>query len=212
MPQDDTLDVLDLVSASDSADNGVETVKKSVKAYSDRLKKDREKIKSEIESQTKSNLSKLLGVEINDLTQEEIDKVVKFKIENSDVVKEANRIIEENNQKLVEANISENISKIKAINPNIDNIENLTKHPQYEEIKAKIDKGYEIYDAYISVVGLNDSSAGGNPTQRKSLDSKTVSYVSPETISEATMNNYRRAFPGKSDADIIELYRRDRAE
>lgn len=211
MPQDDTLDLLDVVaSESDSAENGVVNVKKKVKAYSERLNADREKIRTEIDTQYKSNLSKLLGVEVKDLTQEEIDNIIKLKIEDSDVVKEANRIIEENNNKLVEQAVTENINKIKTLNPNIDSLEKLTQHEQYADIEAKVNKGYDLYDAYISIVGITSNSGDGvNPTQRKSIDSKTIAYVAPETINEGTLANYRRAFPNKTDAELIEMYRRD---
>ena len=171
------------------------------------MNKDREKIRNEIESNYKSTLSKMLGVDIKDLTQEELDKAINSKIENSDVVKEANKIIEDNNAKLVQENIDTNISKIKALNPTIDTIEKLCAHPQYEAIKAKVDKGYELYDAYVSVVGFNTQSS--NNTIRKGIDSKTISYVQPDNISEATLSFYRKAFPNKTDAEILELYKRD---
>ena len=208
MENDITLEALDIITDADNtADNSVKKIKNGVKQYSERLNKDREKIRNEIESNYKSTLSKMLGVDIKDLTQEELDKAINSKIENSDVVKEANRIIEDNNAKLVQENIDTNISKIKALNPTIDTIEKLCAHPQYEAIKAKVDKGYELYDAYVSVVGFNNQSS--NNTVRKGIDSKTISYVQPDNISEATLSFYRKAFPNKTDAEILELYKRD---
>lgn len=208
MENDITLEALDIITDADNtADNSVKKIKNGVKQYSERLNKDREKIRNEIESNYKSTLSKMLGVDIKDLTQEELDKAINSKIENSDVVKEANKIIEDNNAKLVQENIDTNISKIKALNPTIDTIEKLCAHPQYEAIKAKVDKGYELYDAYVSVVGFNTQSS--NNTIRKGIDSKTISYVQPDNISEATLSFYRKAFPNKTDAEILELYKRD---
>ena len=208
MENDITLEALDIITDADNtADNSVKKIKNGVKQYSERLNKDREKIRNEIESNYKSTLSKMLGVDIKDLTQEELDKAINSKIENSDVVKEANKIIEDNNAKLVQENIDTNISKIKALNPAIDTIEKLCAHPQYEAIKAKVDKGYELYDAYVSVVGFNTQSS--NNIVRKGIDSKTISYVQPDNISEATLSFYRKAFPNKTDAEILELYKRD---
>lgn len=208
MENDITLEALDIITDADNtADNSVKKIKNGVKQYSERLNKDREKIRNEIESNYKSTLSKMLGVDIKDLTQEELDKAINSKIENSDVVKEANKIIEDNNAKLVQENIDTNISKIKALNPTIDTIEKLCAHPQYEAIKAKVDKGYELYDAYVSVVGFNTQSS--NNIVRKGIDSKTISYVQPDNISEATLSFYRKAFPNKTDAEILELYKRD---
>lgn len=213
MENDITPDVLDLISnIDDSADSGVKNIKSKVKAYSERLNNDRQKIRTEVDSEYKTNLSKLLGVEVKDLTQDEIDTIINSKIENSEVVKEANRIITENNQKLVQEALDTNVSKIKAINPDIDTIDKLLAHPQYADIDAKVEKGYDLYDAYISVVGIsNNSGQGGNPGH-KSVSSNTIPYVQSENISESTLATYRRAFPGKTDEEIIKMYRRDRAQ
>lgn len=213
MENDITPDVLDLIAnTDDSADSGVKNIKSKVKAYSERLNNDRQKIRTELDSEYKANLSKLLGVEVKDLTKDEIDTIINSKIESSDVVKEANRIIAENNQKLVQEALDNNILKIKAINPDIDTAEKLIAHPQYADIDAKVKKGYDLYDAYVSVVGLsNNSSQGGNPGH-KSISSNTIPYVQSENISESTLAAYRRAFPSKSDEEIIKMYRRDRTQ
>ena len=209
MENDITLEALEAITnADDTADNSVKKIKDGVKRYSERLNNDRQKIRTDIENQYKSELSKILGVEIKDLTEEAINEALKIKIEDSDVVKEANKVIEANNAKLVQEALDANISKIKALNPDIDSAEKLCQHPQYDKIKEKIDKGYELYDAYISVVGFNNNSNAGNPV-RKSIDSKTISYVLPETISDATLTYYQKAFPNKTKEEIIAMYRRD---
>ena len=209
MENDITLEALEAITnADDTADNSVKKIKDGVKRYSERLNNDRQKIRTDIENQYKSELSKILGVEIKDLTEEAINEALKIKIEDSDVVKEANKVIEANNAKLVQEALDANINKIKALNPDIDSAEKLCQHPQYDKIKEKIDKGYELYDAYISVVGFNNNSNAGNPV-RKSIDSKTMSYVQPDTISDATLAYYQKAFPNKTKEDIIAMYRRD---
>ena len=209
MENEITLDALEAITnADDTADNSVKKIKDGVKRYSERLNKDREKITTDVENQYKSKLSKILGVEIKDLTEEAINEALKIKIEDSDVVKEANKVIETNNSKLVQEALDNNISKIKALNPDIDSAEKLCAHPKYDEIKAKVDKGYELYDAYVSVVGFNNNSTGNTPV-KKSIDSKTISYVQPETISDATFAFYQKAFPTKTKEEIIEMYRRD---
>ena len=210
MENDITLEALEAITnADDTADNSVKKIKDGVKRYSERLNNDRQKIRTDIENQYKSELSKILGVEIKDLTEEAINEALKIKIEDSEVVKEANKVIEANNAKLVQEALDANISKIKALNPDIDSAEKLCQHPQYDKIKEKIDKGYELYDAYISVVGFNNNNSNaGNPV-RKSIDSKTMSYVQPVTISDATLAYYQKAFPNKTKEDIIAMYRRD---
>lgn len=209
MKDDITLEALDAITnVDDAADNSVKKIKDGVKRYSERLNADREKIRTEIDSQYKSKLSNLLGVDIKDLTAEEIENAIKIKIEDSDVVKEANKIIEANNAKLVQEALDANISKIRALNPDIDSIEKLCSHPEYNKIKEKVDKGYELYDAYVSVVGFNNTSTGTSPV-KKSIDSKTISYVQPETISDATLSFYQKAFPNKTKEEIIAMYRRD---
>ena len=208
MENDITLEALDAISnADDTADNSVKKIKDGVKRYSERLNADRIKIRTELENQYKSELSQYFGTDIKSLSKEDIDEAIKLKIENSDVVKEANKIIEANNAKLVQEALDANINKIKALNPDIDTAEKLCAHPQYNDIKAKVDKGYELYDAYVSVVGFNTQSS--NNTVRKGIDSKTISYVQPDNISEATLSFYRKAFPNKTDAEILELYKRD---
>ena len=209
MENDITLEALDAISnADDTADNSVKKIKDGVKRYSERLNADRIKIRTELENQYKSELSQYFGTDIKSLNKEDIDEAIKLKIENSDVVKEANKIIEANNAKLVQEALDANINKIKALNPDIDTAEKLCAHPQYNDIKAKVDKGYELYDAYISVVGITSNSAGTNPV-RQSIDSKTISYVQPETISDATLQFYMKAFPNKTKEEIIAMYRRD---
>ena len=209
MENEITLEALDAITnVDDTADNSVKKIKDGVKRYSERLNKDREKITTEVETQYKSKLSKILGVEIKDLTEEAINEALKIKIEDSDVVKEANKVIEANNAKLVQEALDANINKIKALNPNIDSAEKLCELPQYDEIKAKVDKGYELYDAYVSVVGFDSNSTGSAPV-KKSIDSKTISYVQPETISDATLSFYQKAFPNKTKEEIIAMYRRD---
>lgn len=209
MKDDITLEALDAITnVDDAADNSVKKIKDGVKRYSERLNADREKIRTEIDGQYKSKLSNLLGVDIKDLTAEEIENAIKIKIEDSDVVKEANQIIEANNAKLVQEALDANISKIKALNPDIDSAEKLCSHPEYNKIKEKVDKGYELYDAYVSVVGFNNVSTGTSPV-KKSIDSKTISYVQPETISDATLSFYQKAFPNKTKEEIIAMYRRD---
>ena len=211
MKDDITLEALDAITnVDDTADNSVKKIKDGVKRYSERLNTDREKIRTEIDNQYKSKLSKLLGVELKDLTQETIDEAIKIKIEDSDVVKEANKIIETNNAKLVQEALDNNINKIKALNPDIDTVEKLCAHPQYNDIKAKVDKGYDLYDAYISVVGFGNQNTNSNNTVKKSIDSKTISYVQPETISDATLSFYQKAFPNKTKEELIAMYRRDR--
>ena len=209
MENDITLEALDAIAnVDDTADNSVKKIKDGVKAYSERLNNDRQKIRTDVENQYKSELSKILGVEIKDLTKEAIDEALKIKIEDSDVVKEANKVIEANNAKLVQEALDNNINKIKALNPNIDSAEKLCELPQYDEIKAKVDKGYELYDAYISVVGFDSNSTGSAPV-KKSIDSKTIAYVQPETISDATLSFYQKAFPNKTKEELIAMYRRD---
>ena len=172
MENDITLEALDAITnADDTADNSVKKIKDGVKRYSERLNNDRQKIRTDVENQYKSQLSAILGVEIKDLTKEAIDEAFKIKLENSDVVKEANKVIEANNARLIQETLDTNINKIKALNPDIDNVDKLCKHPQYDDIKAKVDKGYELYDAYVSVVGFNNSA--GN-SAKKSIDSKTI--------------------------------------
>lgn len=210
MENDITLEALDAITnADDTADNSVKKIKDGVKRYSERLNADRIKIKTEVENQYKSELSKYFGTDIKSLSKEDIDEAIKLKIEDSDVVKEANKIIEANNAKLVQDALDANINKIKALNPDIDTAEKLCAHPQYNEIKAKVDKGYELYDAYISVVGITSSSTTGTNPVRQSIDSKTISYVQPETISDATLQFYMKAFPNKTKEEIIAMYRRD---
>ena len=209
MENDITLEALEAITnADDTADNSVKKIKDGVKRYSERLNNDRQKIRTDVENQYKSELSKILGVEIKNLTKEAIDEALKIKIEDSDVVKEANKVIEANNAKLVQEALETNINKIKALNPDIDSAEKLCAHPKYDEIKAKVDKGYELYDAYVSVVGFNANPNTGNPV-KKSIDSKTIAYVQPETISDATLSFYQQAFPGKTKEELIAMYRRD---
>lgn len=209
MENDITLEALDAITnADDTADNSVKKIKDGVKRYSERLNNDRQKIRTDVENQYKSELSKMLGVELKEFTKEAIDEAIKSKIEDSDVVKEANKVIEANNAKLIQEALDTNINKIKALNPDIDTVEKLCQHPKYNDIKAKVDKGYELYDAYVSVVGFNTDSNAGSPV-KKSIDSKTISYVQPETISDATFAFYQKAFPNKTKEEIIQMYRRD---
>ena len=64
MENDITLEALDAITnADDTADNSVKKIKDGVKRYSERLNNDRQKIRTDVENQYKSQLSTILGVE-----------------------------------------------------------------------------------------------------------------------------------------------------
>ena len=67
-----------------------------------------------------------------------------------------------------------------------------------------------MYDAYISVVGFeNTSSNSQSSIVKPNINSKTIPYVQPETMTEATLEFYKKAFPNKTKEEILAMYRRD---
>lgn len=202
--EDELNDILD--SSDIGADNS-NRVKSAAKKYSDRLNKDREHIRSELSTEYLSTLSKALGVEVKSFATEDLENAIKDAISQNETVKNANEVLKENEAKKVQEVLNENIKKIKAINSSIQTLDDIAKLDNYNDIKVKLDKGYDLYDAYISVCGL--PKPGNDNYRRVSLDSKTVSYVKPETMSSDEFKLYKMAFPNKTNEEILAMYRRD---
>lgn len=163
----------DNIETTDNTSNDVDNseqevqVKNSTKEYSERLKKDREKIRQEIEEEYKlknDNLAKARGYEnwaeleeasnrelleglgVNDT--EEFNKYLKYAIDNNPAIIEANNII--NNQKKAEAErqLQADVAEISKLDPTIKDVNDLLAHPSYDRVYEKVQNGMSILDAY----------------------------------------------------------------
>lgn len=196
----------EIINSSDIGADNADKVKSAAKKYSDRLNKDRERIRGELSTDYLSALSKALGVDVKSFTAEDLKSAIDNAISQNETVKNANEVLKENEAKKVQEVLNENVNKIKSVNASIKSLDDVCKLDKYADIQAKVDKGYDLYDAYISVYGF---PTGGDTPKRVSLDSRTVSYVKPETMSDGEFAIYKKAFPNKTPEEILAMYRRD---
>ena len=157
----------DTSEVGESENEQTSSVKSSTKEYSERLNKDREKIRKEIEEEYKlkndnlakargfenweeleeaSNREMLEGLGVNDT--EEFKKYLKYVIDNNPTMVEAKAIIAEEQRRNAEKQLQEDIETISKIDPSITSIADLLAHPSYAGIADKVQKGMNIVDAY----------------------------------------------------------------
>jgi len=151
----------------ETEDEQTSTVKNSTKEYSERLNRDREKIRKEIEEEYKlknDNLAKARGFEnwaeleeasnremlegfgVNDT--EGFNKYLENVIANNPAMLQAKAIIAEDQRKNAERQIQEDIVTISKIDPSITSIADLLAHPSYANIAKKVENGMNLVDAY----------------------------------------------------------------
>lgn len=206
--------------------------------YSKRLNKDREKIREELEEESNKRIedelddtAKSLGYDSWEDYQEHIkvakldnlgvtdtdafEEIVKSAVEESDAVKEAKKIIEQNKRKEQEKLLTDEIKQVSELDPSIKDISDFTKLENYDEFEQLVRRGYTLVEAYklSNFDKLMDSAV--NKKQNAEYIEKTSTQhqvegkgtvTATETIDAATMNTFRQFYPTLSDSELIKKY------
>lgn len=137
------------------------------KAYSERLNKDREKLKLELEKEAQAKLDaiakarnfdswaeleefdqteKITGMGIDN--PDEFKKMINDLIVSNPIVQEAQKVLDKQKKEDQETYIKTQISEINKLDNSIKTINDLVKLDKYDDFTEKLDKGYSLVDAY----------------------------------------------------------------
>lgn len=210
--------------------------KASTKAYSERLNREREKIRSEIEQESKNKLDAIAKArnftsweELEEYDEQErlekmgIENTAEFKtfldtlISKNSIVKEAQMILETQKAQDKQRFITEQITAISKIDSSIKTLDDLTTLDRYDEFASKIDKGYTLVDAYKLV--YFDKLKSGDIEKAKQTAINNIDSKSHMKSTQGASGNdihvpaeiiamYKKNIPGMSDADIRKHYAR----
>lgn len=236
---------VDSTNTVDETDTEVETVtevadgeedekKARTKAYSERLNKEREKIRQEVETEHKNKLNAIAKArnfdsweELEEYDEQErlrtmgIEDGPEFKtflnelITKNPIVKEAQAILIKQKEQDKENFLKEQIKLISQIDKSIVTLDDLVKLDRYDEFAKKIDKGYDLVDAYkityFDKIKTNNIETA-KQTVLNNIDSKShlksVSGAAGKEIHvpDDIMAMYKKNVPGMSEADIRKHY------
>ena len=208
--------------------------KNETKAFSERLNKEREKIRKEIESKQKAKLDAIAKARNFDSWEEleeydEQDRLARMGIENTDefktfidnlinknpIVKEAQAILTKQKENERDIFIKEQVTSISKIDSSIKSLDDLVKLDKYDEFADKIDKGYSLVDAYKIVyfdkIKLNEIEKAkqnvlNNIDSKSHMKNATGASGKEVHIPEDIMAMYKKNIPGMSEADIRKHY------
>lgn len=231
---DSTNTETEVETVTDVADGEENEKKARTKAYSERLNNEREKIRKEVETEQKTRLDNIAKArnfdsweELEEYDEQErlrnmgIEDSSEFKtflnelITKNPIVKEAQTILTKQKEADKENFLKEQITTISQIDKSIKTLDDLVKLDRYDEFAAKIDKGYDLVDAYkityFDKIKTNNIEAA-KQTVLNNIDSKShlksATGVSGKEVHvpEDIMAMYRKNIPGMSDADIRKHY------
>lgn len=211
-----------------------EVKRKTTKAFSERLKQEKKLLEHQIKEENDKKLEKIAKSRGFDSWQEleEYDKKEKLQtmgindpeafnsvlddaISNNPIVQEAKQILESQKQKEQDTIITEAITEISKIDPEIKSIKDLIALDNYEEFYALVQRGYSLPDAYKvfafdKITGKKADSAAQNVI--RNIDSKghlktvagnkTNEIVIPDEI----LASYKKNMPDMTDDEIRKHY------
>lgn len=222
----------------ESDEDEEEVKRKTTKAFSERLKQEKklleQQIREEKDRESNEKLDKIAKSRGFDSWKEleEYDKKEKLQtmgitdpdtfntvleeaISNNPIVQEAKQVLESQKQKEQDAIITEAITEISKVDPDIKSIKDLIALDNYEEFYALVQKGYSLPDAYKifafdKITGKKADSAAQNAI--RNIDSKGhLKTVSGNKTNEAIVPDeilafYKKNMPDMSDEDIRKHY------
>ena len=196
-----------------------EDKKRKTKEYSERLKKDREKIEKEVEAKAKKrqdDFAKSKGFSNWEEYEEAAERaqleeagitdpegfrsVIQGLIERNPIVQKAQDIINNQEKERVENFVSNEISQINKIDDNVKTFDDLVRLDRYDSIAEKVEKGYSLSDAYKLVYFDNISTA-------------KVASAKQETLKKITSKSHLKTSTGASGegvhvpADVMAMYK-----
>ncbi len=220
--------------SDDSEEPEVDEKKQRTKEYSDRLKKDREKIALEAEKKAQERLERIAKArgfeswdelentannekleEIGISDPKEFRNIIDSLVSEHPLLKEAQKVLEKQQEKEREAFIAEEIKRISTVNPNIKSFDDVLDLDRWDDISTKLDRGYTLADAYTAVY-FDDIRKGTADNAQQDALKKITSKSHMKTASGGAakeihvpadiMATYKKNLPEMTDAQIREHY------
>ena len=221
-------------SDNDEPEDEEDTSKSTTKKYSERLNKDREKIQEELEKKQEEKLNSVaksrgfdswteleefseqqrlenLGVTDKDEFKSLLDEL----IAKNPIVQKAQEVLASQEQKNKEVFIKEQITEINKLDNNIKTLDDLVKLDRYEDFSKKVEKGYDLIDAYkttyfdkiktneVESVKQNVLNNLGSKGHLKTATGKGGNDV---FVPDEVMAMYKKNMPNMSDNEIRKHY------
>lgn len=189
--------------------NDKDSKKIKTKAFSERLKQEKQKVKEELEKEQTEKLNamakskgfnnweELENFEKNEKMQQlgikdsnAFESILNDAIENNPVVKQAKNILREEKEKKIQKTLNESIDKINKMDPSIESIEDLMAADNYDEFYAIVQKGNSLEDAY-KIVNFDK------------LKNQTIDSTNKEAITKLTSKNHLKTITGNKSDDVL---------
>lgn len=221
----------------DNEETNEPKTKDSTKEYSERLKKDREKIRQELEKEQASKLDAIArsrGFEnweeleeesnkqqIEDLGITDVDAFNKYlneAIANNPEMIKAKRVLQEQEARESEKRLEEEIAKIGQLDPNIKNVNDLLNHPTYEAILNRVKNGQTVLDAYklenFEMLTLRQTESAkqsvyNNINNKSHVKTSKGAVTKDVVVPQDVYIMYKRNLPSWSDEQIKKHYAKE---
>lgn len=222
----------DASNASSDASNV--SKKDNTKAFSERLKREKLKIEKEFANKKQAEMDQIAisrgfknWKELETYSQKErleamgiqntddFNKYVEEIVAKSPIIEEARRVLESQKQKEEQAMITEAISQISAVDPDIKSLDDLIKLDNYDEFYGLVEKGYSIPDAY-KIVAFDKITARkvDSATENVITNANSKNHMKPISggksreisVPQEVLATYRKNMPHMSEQEIREHY------
>jgi hypothetical protein len=143
-------------------------------------------------------------------------------IKNNPVVRQAQMVLEHNQQQLLQNDIAEQIKRINALDPSIKTFEDLANSDNQETLLDLVKQGYSLEHAYKvanfdTLMGKKSAAA----EQKAINQAKGKSHLTPTTsganiddgmedIPDGQLSKWRAFFPDATDKELREKYNRSK--
>lgn len=210
------------------------STKDTTKEYSERLKKDRENIRKELEKEQNEKLTRIaksrgfdsweeleefsnkqqledLGVEDADAFKEYLNNV----INNNPEIIRAKQIIAEQQARETERKLEEEVKQIGELDPSIKSVQDLIQHPSYDRVLDRVKKGSNIIDAYklenFDALTHRSTDAAVQSVYNNINNKQHIKTTSGNTTKDIVVPSdvyamYKRNLPNWSDEQIKKHY------
>ena len=219
---------------NESSDASNVSKKDNTKAFSERLKREKLKIEKEFATKKQAEMDQIAisrgfknWKELETYSQKErleamgiqntddFNKYVEEIVAKSPIIEEARRVLESQKQKEEQAMITEAISQISAVDPDIKSLDDLIKLDNYDEFYGLVEKGYSIPDAY-KIVAFDKITARkvDSATENVITNANSKNHMKPISggksreisVPQEVLATYRKNMPHMSEQEIREHY------
>lgn len=219
---------------NESSETSNASKKDNTKAFSERLKREKLKIEKEFADKKQAEMDQIAisrgfknWKELETYSQKErleamgiqntddFNKYVEEIVAKSPIIEEAKRILESQKQKEEQAMITDAISQISAVDPDIKSLDDLIKLENYDEFYGLVEKGYSIPDAY-KIVAFDKITARkvDSATENVITNANSKNHMKPLSggksreisVPQDILATYRKNMPNMSEQEIREHY------